>query len=183
MNIKFLIALLFCNFSCMDASNHSHEIAHEKLSAYFTNEISREQRVKDVRITVLVVSAQNLKEGIDRKKFKEIRNQLAQGLLPSPANQPILARMQTITENHARKFPFCWKPWVFQSTIDREVTSLREMIDETLKSEHKEIYTAAEQKVTRSELPNLVQAYLVPAIPSAPELNAKLLDQYSSQNK
>lgn len=107
MKIKILTALLFCNFCYVQASNKDYESAHEQLAAYFKADIAKKQRVADARIMVLVMAVNSLQKGITRKQFKTIRNQLTQGLLPSPANEPILARLQTITENHARKFPLC----------------------------------------------------------------------------
>jgi hypothetical protein len=180
MKIKFLIALLFCNFCYVQASGKAYESAREQLATYFKTEIAEKQRVEDARTAVLVMAARSLQKGITRKQFKVIRNQLAQGLLPSPANEPILGRLQSITENHARKFPLCCSPWVYQSTIDREADSLYATIDAILKQEHADTYTALQSAGKGSGSVHVVQAF---AVPSAPMLNERLLGQHGQNIK
>lgn len=164
-------------------ASQPYDQAHEKLKEYFKQAINEEQRVKDVRTTALVRAAAKLQNGISRKELKEVRNNLSCNLLPNGANGPILASMCSITDNHSRTFPFCCKPWVYQSTINREAENLKNVIDATLKKENPETYESLMHNKSITAPIGYTVAYPILQAPSAPPLQQSLLQQYSQNKK
>ncbi len=179
-----LISLWLLSSVAIFSAQNPYDQAHANLAAYFKADIDEKKRVEDARTSALVHAASQLNKGMTRAQLRTVRCNLAQILLRNKANEDILSKMSAITDNHKRTFPFCCKPWVLQSTIDREAKELRERIDETLRKENPGIYNQTKADSSRMFTSPLasVQAYPIVGA-SAPMLDERLLDQYCQHKK
>ena len=183
--MKFLYTGLFLlSYSIVHASGNAYTDAHHQLARHFKQEVDEKQKVKDARTVVLVTAAGSLKKGIKRADLKKVRENLSAALLKNKANETIITKLSAIEENHKRTFPLCCKPWIWQSTIDREAEELRLRIDEVLQSENPHLYSNIKSESRRTVISSASCAVAYPVSdPSAPTLNYRLLDQYGRNEK
>ena len=168
------ICLLLTIFCTLKPANQAYEHAHIDLKNYFENQLTQEQRIKNHRTSILTQAAQKLEKGVNRVELKEVRLSLETELQPSPENEQIIARIKTIKESHARTFPFCCKPWIFQRTITREAQSLHATIDGVLKKENPDLYNSVKTNTTTPLSDTFTTAYPVISPLSAPLLTSAL---------
>lgn len=185
---KMSMSITFLLYSyCMQSSEQALTPTQIQLVTYLQRDIEKKQAIIDTRNQVLLTAADQLQERLNRSQFKQVRITLRNGLFLkselSASDKRILDNLEEIRNNHARRFPCCCKPWVFQSTIAREAQSLYDIIDEIIKEENQSVYESVKCGQAPFQDSVIIQAYPVDVTPSAPALQESLLHSTLAKRK